>query len=154
MRCVSLENRLILVFSDANKVVNGVKRPSFHCHVISFDSSRPHTAATPDPTNDEHLSAVSPQKLLTQTPVQVKSAIWHAKQQLGGSTEQSEILQLVYHTSDFTVSSIVDNPKVLTLTVFVLPALYFMICKMVICIFSLVFSFRLELHLVVCRLGS
>ena len=107
---------------------------SFHGHVISFDSSRPHTAATPDPTNDEHLSAVSPQKLLTQTPVQVKSSIWHAKQQLGGSTEQSEISQLVYHTSDFTVSSIVDNPKVFTL--FVLRVLKFKKCKIFICILS------------------
>lgn len=67
---------------------------------------------TPDPQADEHLSAVSPQKMLTQSPVQVKSAIWQAKQQLGPGGEQSEISQLVYHTSDFTVSSIVDNPKV------------------------------------------
>ena len=77
--------------------------------MFTFYSSRPHTAATPDPTTDEHLTAVSPQKLLTQSPVPVKSSVWQAKQQPG---EQSEISQLVYHTSDFTVSSIVDNPKV------------------------------------------
>ena len=75
-----------------------------------FGSSRPTTALQQDPATDEYLSATSPQKMITQSPLDVKEVIRKARQEV--VEERGEVGSLIYHTSDFTVTSIVDNPKV------------------------------------------
>ena len=65
-------------------------------------SSRPTTAATPVP--EEYIS--SPQKHMNQSVLEVKDIY---------TGERSEVAQLIYHQTDFSVSTIVDNPKVCTL---------------------------------------
>ena len=61
-------------------------------------SSRPMTAGTPVPG----------EYLMTQSPLNVKDTLRRAK------TEGADLKvnQLIYHHSDFSVSPIVDNPKV------------------------------------------
>ena len=75
----------------------------FQLSIRLFFSSRPHTAAT---EIDEHIS---PQKLMTQSPLSVKETLRKAKQEM---EDRGDMSSLIYHTSDFTVTSIVDNPKV------------------------------------------
>ena len=73
-------------------------------------SSWPGTAMQQDPATDQYLSATSPQKMLTQSPLNVKEVIRKARHEV--TEERGEVGSLIYHTTDFTVTPIVDNPKV------------------------------------------
>ena len=93
-------------------IVKTLAAPSCNNEILAAPSSRPHTAATPEP--DELLT--SPHKLMTHSPREVKEEIRRAHKRLeGGDGDErgrEEVAQLIYHTSDFTVTAVVDNPKV------------------------------------------
>jgi len=78
------------------------------------ESSRPNTAVlADDPSTDEHLTAMSPQRLMTAT-------VDHDSRQLSTATATTDIVDvtvdviasLVYHSSDFVVTPISDAAKV------------------------------------------
>ena len=82
-------------------------------------SSRPHTAATQEAVaTDDHLSATSPQKMMLQSTLDAATSSMRRRRRREETTEdedgeeRTDALLLVYHTSDFTTSAIVDNPKV------------------------------------------
>lgn len=68
-------------------------------------SARPHTAVPPD----ERVN--SPQRQ-PQSPLATREPLTSTRDQSESSDTKNEILDLIYHHSDFTVSSIVDNPKI------------------------------------------
>jgi len=78
------------------------------------ESSRPNTAMlADDPSTDEHLTAMSPQRLMTAT-------VDHDARQLTTATATADIVDvtvdvvasLVYHSSDFVLAPISDAAKV------------------------------------------
>ena len=72
---------------------------------LLFISTRPHTAVPPD----ERVN--SPQRQ-PQSPLATREPLTSTRDQSESSDTKNEILDLIYHHSDFTVSSIIDNPKV------------------------------------------
>ena len=74
-----------------------------------YFSSRPHTAVQDDLSNDEHLSSMSPQKMMTLSPVSAKDAILKARNER--DDDRNGIASLVYHTTDFVVTPIIENTK-------------------------------------------
>ena len=69
----------------------------------TLTSSRPYTAAT----QDEHTS---PQRLATQSPRLAADSSRRAKADVLDLTDGDE--GLIFHSSDFIVTQITDNPKV------------------------------------------
>ena len=71
-------------------------------------SSRPFTAQTPVPDD------------LTQSPLDAKTTLHKAKRPpheiLVLDENRDEISDLIFHTTDFVITPIVDNPKVHTVT--------------------------------------
>ena len=74
-------------------------------NLIDFSSARPHTAVPPD----ERVN--SPQRQ-PQSPLATREPMTLTKDQSESSEARNEISDLIYHHSDFTVSPIIDNPKV------------------------------------------
>ena len=69
-------------------------------------SSRPTTAAAQD--DDDLLGSA---KLMTQSPLNAKEIIRRMRQ-MESEDEASDVVKLIYHSTDVTVTPIVDNPKV------------------------------------------
>ena len=72
---------------------------------FNFDSARPHTAVPPD----ERVG--SPHKP-TQSPLSTREPIGATPDQSEATDSRNEILDLIYHPSDFQITQIVDNSKV------------------------------------------
>lgn len=76
-------------------------------------SSRPNTAVlADDPSADEHLTAMSPQRMMTQT-VDTPDT----RQLTGVTADTLDVtgdvaVSLIYHSSDFAVTPIADVTKV------------------------------------------
>ena len=74
---------------------------------MSFYSARPHTAVPPD----DSLRVASPYKQ-QQSPLSTREPTVKGKDTWDITQTRNELLDLIYHPSDFVVSSIIDNPKV------------------------------------------
>ena len=74
---------------------------------MSFSSARPHTAVPPDEkVTTPYRQAHSP--LTTREVIGITQDDVDSIDRNG----ENEALRLVFHDSDFTVSQIIDNPKV------------------------------------------
>ena len=73
--------------------------------LILFTSAIPHTAAPPD----ERVG--SPHKP-TQSPLSTREPIGATPDQSETTDSRNEIIDLIYHPSDFQITQIVDNSKV------------------------------------------
>lgn len=69
-------------------------------------SARPHTAVPPD----ESLRVASPHRH-QHSPLTTREPVGTGKDMVSTETT-NELLDLIYHPSDFVISSIIDNPKI------------------------------------------
>ncbi|XP_053386677.1 serine/threonine-protein kinase ULK4-like isoform X1 [Mercenaria mercenaria] len=70
-------------------------------------SARPHTAVPPD----DSLRVNSPYRQ-QHSPLSTREPLGTGKDTAELSQTKSEILDLIYHPTDFAISSIIDNPKI------------------------------------------